>query len=173
MSPGFWTVACVASGQEFLFRNRLVEQQAGVGAYVPSRRTMIEGTRRSRKPREVVHPAFARYIFLHFDIAYLHQATLDATRIDYRLMIANERFMIIRDREIARVREGELLGDLDKMPKDAALDFSEGGLIRIVGGAFEGQTAPIIETPRAWAKEIYVSIGGCRARMPIEYCEAA
>lgn len=157
------------AGQEFALRDRIVDQQGTLGAYVPSRRSVVT-SRRSRRPKEVRHAAFARYVFLHYTSAGIERS-LGETRIDARLLRIDGMLVQVRGREVARLWEAERKGFLDNLPEDSSLQFTAGGTVEIIAGPFVGTMAAIAETPKAWSEELAVWIGGIKARMPLKFFE--
>lgn len=159
------------AGQEFLFRNRVLAQQhPGLGAYVPARRSLVRTKRHASALREVTHPAFARYVFLHRTSSPEDDRALSQSGVDYRLMRIDSQPAVLLGSEVQFIRESELSGRLDNMPKDASLDFRAGGFIIITQGPFEGTVTSVAESPRPWATDLIVKIGGFTAKLPLSHC---
>jgi transcription antitermination factor NusG len=164
----YWAIACVMSGQEFKFRDRIIEAQASAGAYVPSKRSMCT-SRRQRKPITITTPAFSRYVFVHVERGDLPRRLLDRTLVDYRMMTVDRELVCIPPSEIARVRQLELSGVFDAMPTDVTLEFSAGTVVFVTNGVFATRTGRVIQRPRMGSKMVTVDFFGRTVKMPLDF----
>ena len=172
VAQGIWALVCVMAGQEFKFRDRLLDTQSSIGAYVPQRRQMVRSGHRHRS-KTAVFPAFPRYVFAHVPPGYRPYRWMDETRIDYRLITCDGNLALVPEQDVLRVRKMETSGELDALPKDLSLQFKRGNLALITQGAFEGIRVPVVETPQPWSQQIAVRLGGFVARLPLAFFETA
>ena len=163
-------MACVTAGQEFKFRDRLLDAQSGLGAYVPARRSLVRSPRGHRHNKMRVSPAFPRYVFIHLPEGHQSSQCLEVTRLNYRLLVVDSCVARLSDREVSRVRAMELKGDLDNMPENIALQYWKGRVVVVTDGHYEGRRGTVWAQPGPYAKSVTLTFGRHKTIAPIHLC---
>ena len=166
---GYWSIATVMAGQEYKFRDRIIDHQCELGAYVPSKRSQYS-SRRHRKPVTHVTPAFPRYVFIH-SFTPRCDAWLDRTHIDYRLMSIDGITVRLKTSEMDRVRAMEAAGQLDNLPPNKAAALFAGLVVTYTQGVMEGVALTVMSQPNLRDKWVWLFGAGKTFKGPLDFLQ--
>lgn len=149
-------------------RARIGIAALGFDAYTPVYRVQVS---HARQKQIVCRPAFARYVFAHFDIE--RDETWPSIRwvdgVVGVLTNANVPMRIHSD-VIDEIKRLESIGFFDEMPSGAR--FEPGELLRIKDGPFQGFNGEFIHDAKKCVEVMLEFLGAKRAvPVPLEYLE--
>ncbi|MBI3453589.1 MAG: transcriptional activator RfaH [Rhodospirillales bacterium] len=128
-----WYVVRTQSQSEGKALFNLVRQ--GFAAYLPRYR---KRRRHARRTEIVAAPLFPRYLFVALDLAVQRWRAIHSTVGVVHLICAGEQPAPVPDGIVEDIRAREDAGGMIELPVPSA--FKKGAVVRIVDGAFAGQS---------------------------------
>lgn len=110
-------------------------QRQGFDAYLPRCRKIL---RHARRETTVLRPLFPRYLFVGFDCAVDRWRSINGTVGVSRLVCHGERPTALPDGVVDSLRDSEIDGGV--VPLSQLVMFDPGANLRVLDGAFRGQT---------------------------------
>lgn len=131
-----WFVVHTQPSKEIVAQQHLIEQ--GFEAYLPR----FKKTRRhARKVDEILAPLFPRYLFVGIDLEVDGWRSIQGTRGVSYLLVTDNRPAVVPTAIVQDLKKQENAEGL--LPVESANLFAKGDRVRVLEGAFEGQTATI------------------------------
>ena len=129
--------------------------------------------RHARREETVLRPLFPRYVFVALDIAVDRWRSINGTIGVSNLLCHGERPAPLPDGVVEGLRDGEL--DEGVVPLSQLMLFDEGAKLRVLDGAFAGQTGAYIAMTEAERVVLLFKLIGrdVAVTVPIHAVEAA
>ena len=128
-----WCVIQTQPNKEYVAKTNLLQQ--GFEVYLPQIKKI---RKHARKVDEVLAPLFPRYVFVGLDLARDAWRSLNGTRgVSHVLTGESNKPSVVPSAIVESLQQQEEAGVL---PVEGALALVAGDSIRVLGGAFDGQT---------------------------------